>query len=82
MGDFANYWQAFVPHPLWFGYHFVRIYYHLKRTLRGFFSDFFKAPLTTLYTHQIIEFSKTFIFNHFLLGLWISKKKMSRRNSM
>ena len=58
MGDFANYWQAFVPHPLRFGYR----------------TSFFEG-LITLYTHRIIEFSKTFIFNHFLLGLWISKKK-------
>ena len=39
------------------------------------FSDFFKASLTTLFTHGIIEFSKTLISNHFLLGLRISKKK-------
>ena len=37
------------------------------------FSDFFETSLTTLYTHWIIAFSKRLIFNHFLLGLWISK---------
>ena len=72
MGDFARYWQAFVPHPLRFGYHFVSIYYHLKEHYVNFFR-FFKA---TLYTHRIIEFSKTLISNHFLLGLWISKKNV------
>ena len=40
------------------------------------FSDFFQASLTTLYTHRIIEFSKTFISNYFLLGLWILKKNV------
>ena len=34
-----------------------------------------KASLTTLYTHRIIEFTKTLISNHFL-GLWISKKNV------
>ena len=64
MGDFVNYWQAFVPHPLRF---------HQNTT--WICSDSFKASLTTLYTHRIIEFSKTVISNHILLGLWISKKK-------
>ena len=40
------------------------------------FSDFFKISLTTLYTHRIIEFSKTLISNHFFLGLWILKKNV------
>ena len=31
---------------------------------------------TALYTHRIIEFSKTLLSNHFLLGLWISKKNV------
>ena len=66
-------WQAFVPHPLRFGYHFVSVYYHLKEHYVNV-SDFFKTTLTTLYIHRIIEFSKTLISNHFLLGLWISKK--------
>ena len=35
--------------------------------------DYPTDALTTLYTHRIIEFSKTLICNHFLLGLWISK---------
>ena len=74
MGDFANYWQAFVPHLLWFSYHFMSVYYHLKEHYVNFFR-FFKASLTTLYTHRIIEFSKTLNSNHFLLGLWNSKKK-------
>ena len=74
MGDFLNYWQAFVPLPLRFGYHFVSVYYHLKEHYLNFFR-FFKASLTPLYTHRIIEFSKTLISNHFLLELWISKKK-------
>ena len=52
-----------------------------KKNTTWIFSDFFKAFLTTLYTHRIIEFSKTLISNYFLLGLWISKK-MSRRISM
>ena len=73
VGDFANYWQAIVPHPFRFGYHFVSVYYHLKEHYVNF-SDFFKASLTTLYTHRIIEFSKKLICNHFLLGLWIKKK--------
>ena len=47
-----------------------------KSTLREFVSDFFKASLTTLYTHWIIEFSKMLISNHFLLGLWILKKNV------
>ena len=34
------------------------------------------SSLTTLYTHQIIEFSKTLIPNHFLLGLWFTKKNV------
>ena len=34
------------------------------------------CPLTTLYTHGVIEFSKTLISNHFLIGLWISKKNV------
>ena len=80
MGDFANYWQAFVPHPLRFGYHFVSVYYHLKEHYVNFFR-FFKVSLTTLYTHRVIEFSKTLISNNFLLRLWISKK-ISRRISM
>ena len=67
---FANYWQALVPHPFRFGYHFVSVYYHLKEHYVNFFR-FFNASLTTLYTHRIIEFSKTLISNHFLLGLWI-----------
>ena len=46
----------------------------LKEHYVNFFR-FFKAPLTTLYTHRIIEFSKTLISNNFLLGLWITKKK-------
>ena len=44
-----------------------------KKTLRECFQIFFKASLTILYTHRIIEFSKTLISNHFLLGLWIKK---------
>ena len=40
------------------------------------FLDFFKAALSTLYTHRIIKFSKTLISNHFLLGLWMSKKML------
>ena len=50
------------------------LYYHLKEGYVNF-SRYFKASLTTLYTHRIIEFSKTLISNHFLLGLWISKTK-------
>ena len=59
---------------VWFDYHFVSVYYHLKEHYVNF-SRFFKASLTTLYTHRIIEFSKALISNHFLLGLWIPKKK-------
>ena len=40
------------------------------------FLRFFKASLTTLDTHRIVEFSKTLISNYFLLGLWISKKNV------
>ena len=65
MGDFAKYWQGFVPNALRFGYPFVSVYYHLKEH----YVNFFKASLTTLYTHRIIEFSKTLISNQFLLGL-------------
>ena len=44
MGDFANYWQAFVPYPLRFGYDFVSVYYHLKEHYVNF-SRFFKGLL-------------------------------------
>ena len=74
MGDFANYWQAFVRHPLRFGYHFVSVYCQLNN-ITWIFSDFLKTSLTTLYTHRIIEFSKTLISNHFLLRFCISIKK-------
>ena len=40
MGDFVNYWQAFVPHPLRFGYDFVSVYNHLKEHYVIFFRFF------------------------------------------
>ena len=40
MRDFANYWQAFLPHPLRFSYHFVSVYYHLKERYVNFFRFF------------------------------------------
>ena len=46
-----------------------------ERTLRGFFSDFFNASLTTLSTHRIIKVSKTLIYNHFFVRIMDLKKK-------
>ena len=43
------------------------------------FSDFFKASLTTLYTHRIIEFPKTLITNHFFLGCLCKKVSAFRK---
>ena len=40
LGDFANYWQVFVPHPLRFKYHFVSVYYHLEKHYLNFFKFF------------------------------------------
>ena len=37
MGDFVNYWQAFAPHDLRFGYHFVSVHCHLKENYVNFF---------------------------------------------
>ena len=75
MGDFANYWQAFVPHPLWFGYHFMSVYYHLKEHYVNFFK-FFEGFLNYFIHPSNYWVYKNAYFQSFFLRIMDLEKKV------
>ena len=75
VGAFANYWQAFVPHPFWFGYHFVSVYYHLKEHYVNFFR-FFQGFLNYfIHPSNYWVFKNAYFQSFFVTVMDLKKKK-------
>ena len=75
MGDFANYWQAFIPHSFRFDYHFVSVYYYLKEHDVNFFRFFLCVLNYFIHPSNYWVFKNTYL-QSFLLRLWISKENV------
>ena len=75
MGDFANYWQAFVPHPLWFGYYFVSVYDHLKEHCMNFFRFFFGFLNYFIHPSNYWVFKNAYFQSFFVTITDLKKKK-------
>ena len=75
MGDFANYWQAFVPHTLRFGYHFVNVYYHLKEHYVNFFRFFLGFLNYFIYLSNYWVFKNAY-FQSFFVRIMDLKKNV------